>query len=346
MADLLQLLGQGAGQAPAQSSDTLNFLAKTNQASAPGLALFQQGMAADAMQSEAAAKQKLVTDMAGAIRNKDYQGALSLYSQLDPEGVKTLLPQISKIDPNMAQSLSFADTEGQLSSQTGYGANARQLLDARLAAEAAMNKDNLAARQKETAAKGPMLTPGQEALDKAFAKEVGELDNQGGFATIDKSLKQLEKAKTLFKSSDNVSGPIVGLLPKAARDVLVPESGRSQDAIQDVVMATLRPILGAQFTAEEGKRVVENTFNPRLPEKENLRRLELLQQTLKEQAAAKKASVDYFKKNGTLTGYEGPRPVSNVDGIQSMLAEKAGVEIKEIKGKVYQKVPGGWALVK
>lgn len=339
MADLSTLLAP-ASPPTSQSSSTLNYLANANQASAPGLALFQQNQAADAMQSEAASKQKLITDMAGAIKGKDYQTALSLYSQIDPEGVKTLLPQISKIDPQFAGTLQESTTTGELKGQTEYKSNPRQLLDAQLAAQLKM-------KQMESKSSKPELSEGQKTLDRDFAKEVSNLDNQGGFATIDKSLKQLEKVKTLLSSDSKASGPLIGLLPKAARDILVPQSGKAQDAIQDVVMSTLRPILGAQFTEEEGKRVVANTFNERLSPKENLRRLELLQQTLKEQAAAKKASVEYFKKNGgSLLGYQGPQPISNADDLQSTLAQKAGVEIKQVNGKTYQKVEGGWALVK
>lgn len=134
MANLMDFL---SSKEPQQQLDSrsLQQLANANQSTAPGLALFQTDQAVKAGQQEqqtaAAAKQKLVTDMAGALRNKDYQGALSLYSQLDPEGVKSLLPQIGKIDPAIAESLGYSEqkgqTEGQLESQTKYGSNPKQL---------------------------------------------------------------------------------------------------------------------------------------------------------------------------------------------------------------------------
>lgn len=302
---------------------------------------------AQSLRDAAAEKQQLIQGIASDVQGRNYEAAASKIIQLDPEKASGLILQMDKINPGFAAKMKFAQEGGQTAAQTEYGANPRQLLDAKLAAEASQQKAALSAQEKQNIVKAkPILTPGQEALDKEFAKEVSDWDNKGGFAIVEKSLKNLDEAKKLLEGKGTTSGKVVGLLPKIARDIVAPDSGKTQDIIQDVVMGSLRPILGAQFTEEEGKRVIANTFNERLSPKENLRRLELLKTTLKEQAAAKKASVEHFKKNGSLVGYEGPVPVSNVDELQSNLAQKAKVQLKQVNGKTYQKVEGGWALVK
>lgn len=124
-----------------QSSGVLAGLAQGNEPTAPGLAILQRGQAANAATNEAAQKDVLIKDMASKLQSKDYQGALAAYSQLDPEGVKALLPQISKIDPAFAGTLNEAETTGTIAGETKYGTNKRQMLEREIEA-GKYSKDN------------------------------------------------------------------------------------------------------------------------------------------------------------------------------------------------------------
>jgi len=351
MPTLDELLAAQADQTNATADDSLSELITAKPAPAgpatslPGLNMILQGSErnrtqdynnAQAKLQQAQAKQKetLVRQMGDQVKNKDYAGAASTLTKLDPEGAKVIIPKLMDADPKIREALSKSDEGGKLGAQTATGSNPRQLLDAQLAADK---------RKAEAEAKPSAFT---EAVDKKFAEDFLEWETTG-LSGVKSNLKQLDKAKELLKSGTNSTGPLVGLLPKAARDVVAPDSGKIQDIVQAVVMPTLRPILGSQFTAEEGKRVVENTFNPRLSREENQRRLGILEDTVTEQALAKQAMADWVKEKKTLDGYTGPRVIGGTaNDVLSHIAKKAGIETKQVEGKTYQKVDGGWSLVK
>jgi len=360
MPTLDELLAAQADQINATADSSLSELITAKPAPAgpatslPGLNMILQGSErnrtqdynnAQAKLQQAQAKQKetLVRQMGDQVKNKDYAGAASTLTKLDPEGAKVIIPKLMDADPTIREALSKADEGGKLGAQTASRSNPRQLLDAQLAADKEQKLFESNARKDEAAAKPSAFT---ETVDKKFAEDFLEWEKTG-LSGVKSNLKQLDKAKELLKSGTNSTGPLVGLLPKAARDVVAPDSGKIQDIVQAVVMPTLRPILGAAFTAEEGKRVVENTFNPRLSREENQRRLGILEDTVTEQALAKQAMADWVKEKKTLDGYIGPRVIGGTaNDVLSHIAKKAGIETKQVEGKTYQKVDGGWSLVK
>lgn len=336
MANLMDLL-----TGPKQQSNVVAAKAEAAKPYFPGLAYAQGIQAADLAGEEqtAAAAQKAaaVQEIGGLIQQGTpdaYIKAAARYAQIDPEGAKTLIPQLMDRSPQLKALLSQGDEAGKLSAQITTGNDPRSLKLLDINAQRAKEKS-------ETAKQSPF----QKKADELFAQEFIDWE-KGGLSTVNKNLKQLDTVEKLLEAGPNVSGPVVGLLPKVARDVIFPASGKAQDAIQDVVVASLRPILGAQFTAEEGKRVVANTFNERLDEKENLRRLKLLRETIKEQAIAKEQMIKWVREKGSLDGYTGPRPGASSEDVVQGVLQKAGVETKTVNGKIYQKVNGGWSLVK
>lgn len=149
------------------------------------------------------------------------------------------------------------------------------------------------------------LTPAEEAVDKAFAKDFNDLIAQGGAADVQKSLGQLKEARQILSSVDTASGPMVGLLPKFARDIVMPEGTNAQDLIEEVVQRNLRLVLGAQFTEKEGQRLIERAFNPRQEEQVNITRLDRLMGQIESALDAKLAAAEYYQQNGTLKGFDG-----------------------------------------
>ncbi len=149
------------------------------------------------------------------------------------------------------------------------------------------------------------LSKGEKKVDETFAKEYASFVAAGGSSTAKKNITDLKEAIEVLKTSDEVSGPIIGLMPKIVRDIVVPEGASAQERIELVIQQSLRRILGAQFTEKEGQRLMERTFNPRLSEEENLRRAQSLLNQLEQAAEAKQAAVDYYEENKTLSGFKG-----------------------------------------
>lgn len=148
---------------------------------------------------------------------------------------------------------------------------------------------------------------GDKAVDTKFATDYAEWVT-GGFADVQRNVSDLQEAKSILKSGQSISGPYMGKIPESLEPIANPEGLRVKQIIANVVQRNLRPILGAQFTENEGKRIIEQAYSPHVSEAENLRRLEALETQMKTAAAQKQAAVDWFKSHGTLEGFAGKLP--------------------------------------
>jgi hypothetical protein len=155
---------------------------------------------------------------------------------------------------------------------------------------------------------GP-TTPGGETFDKEVAKDLSKF-LQGGAADQAKNIAQLKQARDRLAGGENLTGPILGAVPKGLR--IATGYGGSvdvQEAIEEVVQRNLREVLGAQFTEKEGERLISRAYNPQLSEQENLTRLDRLIRQIELAYEAKSSAAEYFRSNdGTLTGWEGKLP--------------------------------------
>lgn len=150
-------------------------------------------------------------------------------------------------------------------------------------------------------------TPRQEvqgALDKAYVKDYLPFI-QGGAAEASKHIAELKRAKEVLDSTDAVSGPVVGIVPKVLRDIFVPKSSETQENVESTVQSSLKEILGSQFTEKEGERLLARTYNPRFEEPINARRVATLISRIERAYAEKVKAAQYFEQHGTLEGYKG-----------------------------------------
>lgn len=165
----------------------------------------------------------------------------------------------------------------------------------------------------------------QEAVDKAFAKEYVDF-NLTGASDSAKALEELGSArdqlrgyridkdtgeKVKLKKNDFLTGPIVGnlsnipFLGKPIQDTFFPQSSNVQEMVEYTVQRSLRPILGSQFTKEEGERLIARVYNPRLSEETNASRLDRLIKQLQRAYDSKRAAAKYFEQHNTLLGFKG-----------------------------------------
>jgi hypothetical protein len=79
----------------------------------------------------------------------------------------------------------------------------------------------------------------------------------------------------------------------------------TREQVEEVVQRNLRIVLGAQFTAQEGERLIARAYNPRLDESVNATRLERLYRQMGRAAQAQEQAARYFEENGTLRGWRG-----------------------------------------
>lgn len=148
------------------------------------------------------------------------------------------------------------------------------------------------------------VTPGQKKVDEAFANTLvkwrgGEKQQaESNIANLD------NKLSLLISGKQNVSGSEFAVTPDVLKPVIFPEATGFLDEVSDIVFQSLRATLGAQFTEQEGKRLIAATFNQALPEEQNIPRLQRLSAKIKAIYNSKQNSIDYFNETGTLQDYQ------------------------------------------
>lgn len=154
---------------------------------------------------------------------------------------------------------------------------------------------------------GQQLTPGQVEQDKEFGKEVGQW-KRGGGQDMAAQIAQLKPVIESLEAGEPITGVSVAVQPDILLAMTNPKALQSRELVEEVVQRNLRTILGAQFTAQEGERLIARAFNPKLPPEENAKRVRRLFLQMSSAAEQKQAMADYFDQFGTLRGYKGKMP--------------------------------------
>lgn len=171
----------------------------------------------------------------------------------------------------------------------------------------AFDMEKLKAREKaklkaKTGNKIGKLSKGEEASDRAFAKDYNDWGIRGR-GSFDKNMARLKAslAKLQDEPPASLSGRFAGRMP----DIM-----RSQESLvieQDVrasAMGALRATLGSQFTEKEGERIMNASYDPTLEPEENVKKILLAIKELETNALNMASRSGYFEANGTLKGFK------------------------------------------
>lgn len=142
---------------------------------------------------------------------------------------------------------------------------------------------------------------GQKTLDRQVAKEYQEWTS-GGQKTAQSEINKLKSVADKLRNKQLTTGGLTGMFPDrvTSNEVL----GARAD-VESTVMNSLRAILGAQFTENEGKRIIQNTWNEGDSTANNLARLDRLVNDLQSKAQDKSQKASYFEQQGgTLKGFK------------------------------------------
>lgn len=166
-------------------------------------------------------------------------------------------------------------------------------------------------------------SPGEKKADEKFAEDYIEFAT-GGYADTVKQLGQLQDSVATLETAPegSITGPKVGILPRQALAVVNPLAANTMEQVEEVVQRNLRLILGAQFTEKEGERLIARAYNPYLTQAQNATRLKRLIQQIQTAAEAKNDASQYFRKHGTLKGWEGKLPT--LEDFRSMKFDDGG----------------------
>jgi hypothetical protein len=154
---------------------------------------------------------------------------------------------------------------------------------------------------------GGELSPGAKKMDEIFAQTAVDWETGGGSDALSQLVK-IEDVIGRIDRGEKISGGLTGFAPDLVRAIVDPNAQDAKETVEDVVQRNLRVILGAQFTAAEGERLVARAFNPRLGPEVNRKRLSRLFTQMRIAAEQKESMTKFFKQNGTLQGYDGRQP--------------------------------------
>jgi hypothetical protein len=223
----------------------------------------------------------------------------------DTEGAAMIKQSIASLQPMPAKAaLAQAASVKDLDYKTSIAALGDQ---AKLRAASAENQTANAFKERELGLKAQgqqqEVSRGNRTLDTEFAKDYNDWTS-GGSATTDKNLAALkETAKKLEEyvaEDDSPTGRFTGVMPDFLKSN---EAIKLKDNVRSAVSSSLKEILGPAFTAPEGERQIENSYNERLPAKDNLDKLRASIKELEAKKAAKDAKANYFRERGTLDGF-------------------------------------------
>lgn len=170
----------------------------------------------------------------------------------------------------------------------------------------------IATAQQKAKDGGITVTPGQKKVDELYAVDYAAYNALGGYTAAIRNLKDLGRViQLLNKGGDDISGRAIGILPRAARPTL---SQDISDTVERIITLDLRATIGAAFTEREGELFISRTYNVMLPPEVNAKRLQRLRAASEATHTSKKTAAEFYRKNGTLAGYE--PPVLSLDGFE------------------------------
>lgn len=193
------------------------------------------------------------------------------------------------------------------------------------------------ARKRQQEQQKPIkLSPGEKKKDETFAKEAADWEASGGFASFAGNLDRLKGASDDLAKDGDLGNTV---MPKFMRDVFNPASSEIEENIGFVAQQSLKQILGGQFSEKEAQQLIERTYNPRLPDATNKRKIDSLVKQLEAQGRAKQQAVEFFNKNGTLKGFKGTS-ATTLNDFEKEIKNKIFGETKKKSPEYNLKDPG------
>ena len=151
---------------------------------------------------------------------------------------------------------------------------------------------------------GGDTSDGFKKVNTTYATEFTNWNLTGGFAVAKENIGKINDVLQVLEEK-NVTGKYTGLQPKWMRSFTNPDSVSIEDDIESIIFQSLKQTLGAQFTENEAKRLIQTSFNIRLDEKVNIKRLERMRDKILAMAKAKEKAAQYFKENnGDMSDYD------------------------------------------
>lgn len=198
-----------------------------------------------------------------------------------------------------------------------------------------MTKDIKSADFAADVQKALLIEKAKDEIKAAADERKRAADSSGERVQAGLNVQQLNQIADSLEKTDTATGPVIGLLPKWARDIVTPQGASLQDAAERIIQGGLRATLGGQFTQVEGDRFLARAYNPRLSEQQNAANLRTIAREIAAMQLDKDNALKYFQANGTLEGFV---PNANAGAAPAAPAARANPAIEaqlKAAGKPY-----------
>lgn len=152
------------------------------------------------------------------------------------------------------------------------------------------------AREKMAAESGTKLSPYQESKQKKLGATQAEYLT-GDRSVLASNLDKVNSAIARLDSGEVTTGTAAKKLAPGMAGFFDISFAATKADIESAIMDTLRPTLGAAFTAKEGEQIKALTFDPGQPPEENARRAQRLSQFIQKKIEFQDAFGEYLDKN-------------------------------------------------
>lgn len=179
----------------------------------------------------------------------------------------------------------------------------------------------------------------EEEKMKAFGKGAGAF-YQKDRPQLVANLPKIDEALSMMDEQPNLTGGVIDkIMGGTGLNLRDSNAYKAQQNMQAAITDTLRPTLGAQFTENEGKRIMNLTFDPGVSTEENQRRANALKSVIETKVKFQDALYKHLSKYGSDSDFnyaeykmakpgEGAGTTSNKPSANSMSFE----EWKKSKG--------------
>ena len=153
-------------------------------------------------------------------------------------------------------------------------------------------------------------TAGQIQAMKTQAQELSkwEVSQLPTLKTDLATLRNVAKSLTDGQIKTGGFGDQIPGLSNWARPLLNPDAEVAQQEVNGVVFKTLKEVFPGAISDGEREALVSTVYNPKLSPDKNAELINGYADRLNSAMNAKKQQVDYFRKNGSLEGYNGATP--------------------------------------
>ena len=180
------------------------------------------------------------------------------------------------------------------------------------------------------------LSPFQLKQDEIYAQTPSDW-NTGGASDAAKGITQMKAVSERLRSGEDLTGFLLGMTPDFVARGINPKAVDTRELAEEVVQRNLRIILGAQFTAKEGERLIARAYNKGLSEEMNAERIDRLVQAMDGRAQQVKSLNDYVTRYGTSAGWDGS--LATVDDLLDAMDGQGGGRNAPAKGQESTRFP-------